>query len=69
MALKQVKLLREKYKTWDGAQKRCGFENGVAKSEFEHGHKAKHYRYTIVKEGEFYRVARCVQVETAEEIS
>ena len=58
--MRQVKLLKEVYKTWEGANKRCGFENAMAKGEFERGDKAKHYRYTIVKEGEMYRVARCL---------
>jgi hypothetical protein len=58
--MKQVKLLRETYKTWDGAHKRCTFENALAKGEFERGDKAKFYCYTIVKEGETYRVARCL---------
>lgn len=60
--MKTVKLLRERYKTWDGANKRCGFENAMAKGEYERGDKAKFYRYTIVKEGEDYRVARCLPV-------
>jgi hypothetical protein len=53
-----MKLLKEKYKTWDGAHKRCRFENGVAKSEFEQGYKSKHYRYTVVEQDGAYRVAR-----------
>jgi hypothetical protein len=39
----QVKLLREKYKTYEGARKRTAFENGLAKGEFQRGDKAKHY--------------------------
>lgn len=53
-----MKLLREKYKTYDGALKRCGFENSLAKSEFERGFKAKHYHYTVVEQDGAYRVAR-----------
>ena len=54
-----AKLLREKYKTIEGAHKRAAFENGVARSEFEHGYKAKHYKYRAIKvaDGEF-RVER-----------
>ena len=57
------KLLREKYKTYEGAQKRTAFENAIAKSEYEHGHKARLYRYTIVRENDDvgndqYRVQR-----------
>ncbi len=41
-------LLREKYKTYDGAHKRCAFENSLAKSEYENGYKTKLYHYTVV---------------------
>lgn len=54
-----MKLLREKYKTWEGARKRCGFENGLAQSEFERGYKARLYRYSIVQDDTGnWRVAR-----------
>ncbi len=53
-----MKLLKETYKTYEGARKRCGFENGLAKHEFERGYKAKHYRYHIVQENGAFRVAR-----------
>lgn len=43
-----MKLLKEVYKTYDGARKRAAFENALARSEFERGYKAKHYRYSIV---------------------
>ena len=43
-----ARLLKEKYKTVEGAVKRCGFENGVAKGEYERGETAKHYRYAVV---------------------
>jgi hypothetical protein len=56
----QIKLLKEVYKTYDGAQKRCGFENGVAKGEYERGDKAKHYHYTVVAQDGAWRVARCI---------
>jgi hypothetical protein len=59
-----MKLLREKYKTWEGAHKRCGFENGVARSEYERGYKAKLYRYTLTQDDSgAYRVARTVAKE------
>jgi hypothetical protein len=58
--MRQIKLLKEHYKTYDGAQKRCGFENGVAKSEYANGIKAHRYHYTIVQENEVWRVARCL---------
>lgn len=53
-----MRLLKKKYKTWEGAHKRCGFENGIALSEFKNGYKAKHYRYTVVEQEGMYRVAR-----------
>ena len=53
-----MKLLKEKYKTWEGARKRAGFENGVARGEYERGDKARHYHYTVVQEGELWRVQR-----------
>jgi hypothetical protein len=53
-----AKLLSAKYKTREGAGKRCRFENAIAKSEFDRGDKAKHYRYMIEYDGEFWRVAR-----------
>ena len=54
----QMKLLREKYKTSAGALKRAAFENALAKSEFERGNKAKHYRYNTVLVDGSWRVAR-----------
>ena len=55
-----MKFLKETYKTADGAQKRCRFENGVAKSEYDRGYKAKHcYRYGIMQQGDgTYQVYR-----------
>jgi hypothetical protein len=56
------KLLREKYKTYEGARKRCGFENGVAISEFKNGYKARLYHYRVVADpaGEGWRVERFI---------
>ena len=53
-----MKLLKEKYKTYEGARKRVAFENSLARGEFERGYKAKHYRYSIVADGDVWRVAR-----------
>lgn len=53
-----MKLLKEVYKTRDGAVRRCGFENGVAAGEYRRGDKAKLYRYTVEQTGEVWRVAR-----------
>lgn len=58
-----MKLLKERYKTYDGALKRCRFENGLARSEFERGYKAKHYHYTVVPDGDHWRVQREQKVE------
>ena len=53
-----MKLLKETYKTYEGARKRAAFENSLARGEFERGYKAKHYRYSIVADGDGWRVAR-----------
>ena len=53
-----MKYLREKYKTVEGARKRCAFENGVALSEFRSGRKARWYKYRTEQHDGFYRVAR-----------
>ncbi len=47
-----MKLLREKYKTYEGARKRAAFENALARSGFAR------YRYGVVGEGSSYRVER-----------
>lgn len=61
--LKAVKVLKEAYKTYDGAWKRCGFENGVAAAEFKNGCKPKLYRYTVkADENGSWRVVRNVAV-------
>jgi hypothetical protein len=52
------KLLSEKYRTLEGARKRAALENGLAPGEFARGYKAKLYRYTVVTEGDFYRIQR-----------
>ena len=51
-------LLREKYTTMAGAQRRAAFENGVAISEYSHGWKAHLYSYRVVLCDTFYRVER-----------
>jgi hypothetical protein len=62
----QIKLLRERYKTAEGARQRAVFENAIALGEFQRGQKARHYRYqTITDAAGFYRVARCLPVDTA----
>ena len=53
-----TKLLKETYKTYDGAHKRAGFENGIARSEFQHGYKARLYHYTVVTVDGAWRVQR-----------
>jgi hypothetical protein len=44
------KLLRERYKTAEGAYKRARFENGVALSEFRQGYKSRYYKYRTVQD-------------------
>ncbi len=51
-------LIKGHYKTYDGAARRAGFENGLARHEFERGYKAKVYRYTVVSVDGMYRVER-----------
>jgi hypothetical protein len=57
-----MKLLKEKYKTYEGARKRAASENGLAKGEYERGYKAKHYHYTVIEQDDggdkIYRVQR-----------
>lgn len=56
-----TKLLREKYKTHDGAMKRCRFENAVAFSEHKRGYAAKLYRYRVIQDDSgVYRVERSI---------
>ena len=53
-----MRLLKEIYKTEEGARKRAAFENSMARSEYERGYKARPYRYRVVQEGETWRVQR-----------
>jgi hypothetical protein len=53
-----MRLLKEIYKTYEGARKRAAFENGLARSEYERGYKAKRYQYSILEENGAYRVQR-----------
>jgi hypothetical protein len=55
-----TKVLKEKYKTQEGADKRARFENGLAGFEHRQGYKAKHYRYRVIPDGELWRVERYV---------
>ncbi len=52
------KLLKEVYKTYEGARKRAAFENGLASSEYKSGYKARLYHYTITQENDTWRVQR-----------
>lgn len=54
----RTKLLKQVYKTWEGASKCARFENGVALSEYRNGIKANVYHYTVVPEGDKWRVQR-----------
>jgi len=53
-----MKLLKETYKTREGAAKRARFENSLAPFEHRQGYKAKLYRYTVVQLGVMWRVQR-----------
>lgn len=53
-----MKLLKEKYKTYEGARKRAAFENAWAASEFTRGHTARRYRYAVITQDGCYRVQR-----------
>lgn len=54
--------LKETYKTFEGARKHAAFENGIARSEYLNGHKAKMYRYSIVPmEDGTWKVARTAE--------
>jgi hypothetical protein len=56
----RIKLLKEKYKSIDGAKKRATFENAVAKSEYKRGDSAKIYKYRIIRQvGESYYRVEC----------
>ena len=60
-----MRLLKEVYKTYEGARKRAAFENGVARGEFLNGRKARYYRYTIEEQSNgTFRVARVPRVDT-----
>jgi hypothetical protein len=52
-----MKLLREKYKTPEGAYKRARFENGIADGEYRRGEKRRIYRYSMIEKDGLYRVA------------
>lgn len=59
-----AKLLREKYKTYEGARKRAAFENGLAPSEFRNGYKVRLYHYRVIRTiGDDYRVERIVEAD------
>ena len=53
-----MKMLREKYKTFEGASKRARFENGIAPSEYHKGYKSRLYRYSAVEHEGLWRVQR-----------
>ena len=58
-----AKLLKEKYKTAEGAYKRARFENGLARGEFLRGDKARIYHYRAIPDDYhpgIYRVERTV---------
>jgi len=58
------KLLKEIYKTYEGARKRTAFENNLARHEYERGYKAKHYHYDVITENETWRVQRTIKTNS-----
>ena len=46
------------YKTYEGAQKRASFERAMNPGEYARGDATKLYSYSIVRQGEHWRVAR-----------
>ena len=56
--MSRIKVLRETYKTYEGARKRAAFENGIAPSEFKSGYKARLYHYSVIHDGIAWRVQR-----------
>jgi len=44
------KLLRERYRTLQGAAKRAAFENAVAPGEYARGEKARVYSYRVIQD-------------------
>jgi hypothetical protein len=57
-----MKLLREKYKTYEGARKRAAFERGVNPGEYRRGDVARLYGFRVVEHEGAYRVERYVPV-------
>lgn len=55
---KHQKLLREHYKTYDGASKRARSENGLAPGDFSHGRTPHRYHFRVVGTEGDYRVER-----------
>jgi hypothetical protein len=56
-----MKLIAQKYKTYEGARKRAVFENSAAPGEFKRDDKARLYCYRVVadpNDGNVWRVGR-----------
>jgi len=51
-------MLRQKYKTYEGARRRAAFENMVAPGEFQRGQRARLYTYAVVQIDGMWRVER-----------
>ena len=46
-----MKLLKEVYKTYEGARKRAASENALAPGEYKRGDKAHLYYYSVIADG------------------
>lgn len=60
---KAMRLLPQKYKTFEGAAKRAAFERAMAPSEFRNGYKARLYCYRVVEHDGAYRVERFIRTQ------
>lgn len=59
----RTSMLAAKYKTWEGANKRAQFENGVAPGEYKRGDVARLYRFNVIEDPYYkgtWRVQRTV---------
>jgi hypothetical protein len=57
-------MLAAKYKTREGAEKRCASENALAPGEYKRGETARLYRFTVIEDPYYKgtsRVQRSVQ--------
>jgi hypothetical protein len=53
-----AKLIGTKYKTWEGAAKRCAFERAMNPGEVRRGDATTLYSYSVVTVDGFFRVQK-----------